>query len=238
MPVIGPRKVFSSDRLEIEPKLQGGERVEDSLESLKLPSQRMLARRDPNLTSTLISDLGRMTGTGSKNEDQTITETLFLAGTLTPPRLDEKFLNNFKSHHEQPDSYSLRLVRVSWMMNDNQTVDRYIVICNSQKLRSILRDRFIYQPSSDDESLKELEAFCGGNSPISLVRCFKQHVIDQLCHNLDCLKIYLEETVSNPIFSEKPKVEELTIWCRNITAARIRLTRNSITYSTFVITLR
>ena len=132
------------------------------------------------------------------NYDQTATETLFFAITFTPPRLDKDFLNTFKFHYDRPGYYFLRLIRVSRIIDINQAVEKYIVVCDSQEIRRDLKNHFIPRSSFDDRSLKEPGAILRGNSPISFVRSSKQYVIDQLCYNLDCLKINLEEAVRSP----------------------------------------
>ena len=197
-PVFGSWNDFWSDDIEPGPKLLRGEQNVDSLDSLRLPSKRTTARGNPNLILSLISILGRVIGTVSMNYDQIVTETLFFAITFTPPRLDKDFLSTFKFHYDKPDYHFLRLIRVSRIIDINQAVDMYVVVCDSQEIRGVLKNHFTSRSILDDTSLKEPGAIFRGNFPISLVRSSKQYVIDQLCHNLDCLKINLEEAVRSP----------------------------------------
>lgn len=188
-----------SDDTEPGPKLLGGEQNVDSLDSLRLPSKRTTTRGNPSLIFILISILGPVTSPVSMNYGQIVTETLFFAITFIPPQLDKDFLNTFKFHYDKPDYHFLRLIRVSRAIDINQAFDMYIVVCDSQEIRGALKNHFISQSFFDDGSLKGPGAISRGNSPISLVRSSKQYVIDQLCHNLDCLKINLEEAVRSPI---------------------------------------
>ena len=180
-PVTGrPLNDFCPDDINTDPKLLGGGQNMDWLESLELPSKR------------------RTTSTVFTNDSQTVTETLFFAATFTPPRLDGDFVNTLRSHYAKPDYYFLRVIRISQMIGSDQVVEKYIVVCDLQTVRGALKNRFISRSSFDDRSLMEPEAISRGHSPISLVRSSKRHVIDQLCYNLDCLKINLEEAVSSP----------------------------------------
>ena len=198
-PLCGPWNEFRPDGSKGGSKLWGGEQTVGSLDSLKLPSNGATTRRNPKLLLNLTSALERETGTVLMNDDLSVTETLYLAVTLTPPKLNEDFLNTFKFHYDRPAYHGLRLVRVSRITEIDQVVDMYLVVCDTQEFRSALKDRFISRSFSDDGSPRKLEAISHGNSPISLVRAFKQYVIERLCHNLDCLKINLEEAVRTPV---------------------------------------
>ena len=198
---IAPETLFPvivSDDTEPGPKLLGGEQNVDSLDSLRLPSKRTTTRGNPSLIWTLISILGPVTSSVSMNYDQIVTETLFFAVTFIPPRLDKDFLNTFKFHYDKPDYHFLRLIRVSRATSINQAVDMYIVVCDSQEIRGALKNHFKSRSFFDGGSPTGPGAISRGSSPISLVRSSKQYVIDQLCHNLDCLKINLEEAVRSP----------------------------------------
>ena len=139
-----------------------------------------------------------MTSTASMDHDQTITETLFFAITFTPPRLDNDFLNTFKFHYDKPNYHFLRLVRISRPINTNHAVESYILVCDSQEIRSDLKNRYISQSLFDDGSLKKSRVNSRANFPISLLRSTRQYVIDQLCDNLGCLKNNLEVAVRSP----------------------------------------
>ena len=198
-PVIASWKDFCSNESEDLPKLPAGEQIVDSLHSLTLPSKRTTARRNRNMILRLTYILGFTDGPMSFDDDQNVTETLFLAIT-TPPlrRSDQDFLSTFKSHYDQPEYQFLRLIRLSRIFNHSQPIDMYIVICDSRELRYALKEFLLSQSSSKDASPWGPELVSRGNSPVSLVRSSKQHVLNRLCHNLDCLKFDLEEAVRAP----------------------------------------
>lgn len=166
---------FWYDNSETWPVVLEKDQTVNSMDSLRLPSKRRVVDID------------------STNEDRIVTETLYLATTIAPPQLDENFVNAFKSHYYPPDYHFLRLIRVSQAMNSGQTIDKYVVLCDSQELRGALRDFVMSRSFFDDGSPNEPEAILRGDFSILLVRYFKQYVIHQLCHNLDRLKTNLEE---------------------------------------------
>ena len=130
--------------------------------------------------------------------DKAITESIFLATTLTPPRLDKDFLNIFKSHYDKPDFHSLRLIKISPSIETHQANGRYVVVCNSRDLRASLKNSLVIRSFGNDGSPNQLGEIQVGNNPVSLVRSFKQYVIYQLCQNLDILKTNLEEADRPP----------------------------------------
>ena len=194
-PVIGSWNDTWSNDSNIEPELLRGGQDANAVDSLRLPSKPTTAWRDPNSTLVTTSTSGRLISTVPMNRDEAITECLYLATTLTPPRLDKDFFNTFKSHYDKPRYHSLRLIRVSRSTDIHQAFDKYVVICNSRELRASLKKRFAVQSFGNDGSPNEAGEIPIGNSPVSLVRSLKQYVVDNLCHNLNCLKSNLEEAV-------------------------------------------
>ncbi|KAL8829026.1 MAG: hypothetical protein Q9191_002248 [Dirinaria sp. TL-2023a] len=184
---------FWFDSSETRPVVLEKDQTVNSMGSLRLPSKRTTASKISNILSDLIPTLGRVVDIDSTNEDRIVIETLYLATTIAPPQLDEHLVNAFKSHYYSPDYHFLRLIRVSRAMNSGQTIDKYVVLCDSQELRATLRDFVMSRSFFDNGSLNESEAISRGEFPILLVRYFKQYVIHQLCHNLDRLKTNLEE---------------------------------------------
>ena len=164
-----------SEDTEAGPKVLGREHNVESSESVRLPSKRTNAQEDPYTMWTLTSILGLLNNTVATDYGQVFPETLFLAITFTPPRLDQDFLNTSKSHYDKPDYHFIRCIRVSWMNDFNQTVEMYIVVCDSQESRARLKKYVLSRSYSVDESSME-GAISRDNSPISLIRSSERYV--------------------------------------------------------------
>ena len=143
----------------------------------------------------LNSFLGRQTRSTPVNYDQTVTEALFFAVSLIPPRLNEESQDTFKS---KPRYRFLRLIRIREPVGLSQAVVTYVVLCESTDMRAALRNHLKARSSFNVGLLAEPSAISSGNAAIVFVRGSKQYVIDELCHNLNCLHINLEEAVRSP----------------------------------------